>query len=127
MVKMAIDDMEVEVEPGVTVLQACQSLGIEIPLFCYHERLSIAGNCRMCLVEIERSPKPVASCAMQAGDGMVVRTDTPAVKRAREGMLEFLLINHPLDCTICDEAGSACSRSTRSTTARARPATSSRR
>jgi NADH-quinone oxidoreductase subunit G len=80
-------------------------LGIEIPRFCYHERLSIAGNCRMCLVEMERSPKPIASCAMPSMDGMVIKTDTPLVKKARNGVLEFLLINHPLDCPICDQGG----------------------
>ena len=105
MPKLTINDVEVEVAPGTTVLQACEEAGFEIPRFCYHERLSIAGNCRMCLVEMERSPKPIASCAMPAGDGMVIRTDTPAVKKAREGVLEFLLINHPLDCPICDQGG----------------------
>ncbi|MBL27375.1 MAG: NADH-quinone oxidoreductase subunit G [Rhodospirillaceae bacterium] len=102
---LTIDGQEVTVEPGCTVLQACEVAGVEIPRFCYHERLSIAGNCRMCLVEMEKSPKPVASCAMPAGDGMVIRTNTPSVKKAREGVLEFLLINHPLDCPICDQGG----------------------
>ncbi|MFQ5347151.1 MAG: NADH-quinone oxidoreductase subunit NuoG [Rhodothalassiaceae bacterium] len=105
MPKLTINDVEIEVAPGTTVLQACEEAGFEIPRFCYHERLSIAGNCRMCLVEMERSPKPIASCAMPAGDGMVIRTNTPAVKKAREGVLEFLLINHPLDCPICDQGG----------------------
>ncbi|ABS64826.1 NADH-quinone oxidoreductase, chain G [Parvibaculum lavamentivorans DS-1] len=105
MPKLIVDDIEVEVENGATVLQACEEAGAEIPRFCYHERLSIAGNCRMCLVEVEKSPKPVASCAMPAAEGMVVRTKTEQVKRAREGVMEFLLINHPLDCPICDQGG----------------------
>lgn len=102
---LTIDGVEVTVEPGMTVLQACEEAGKEIPRFCYHERLSIAGNCRMCLVEMEKSPKPIASCAMPAGDGMVIHTDTETVKKAREGVMEFLLINHPLDCPICDQGG----------------------
>lgn len=105
MPKLTINGQEVTVEAGATVLQACELAGAEIPRFCYHERLSIAGNCRMCLVEMEKSPKPVASCAMPAADGMVIHTDTPYVKKAREGVMEFLLINHPLDCPICDQGG----------------------
>jgi NADH-quinone oxidoreductase subunit G len=105
MPKLIVDGIEVEVENGATLLQACEEAGAEIPRFCYHERLSIAGNCRMCLVEVEKSPKPVASCAMPAGEGMVVHTRTEQVKRAREGVMEFLLINHPLDCPICDQGG----------------------
>jgi NADH-quinone oxidoreductase subunit G len=105
MPKLTIDGSEIEVAPGSTVLQACEAAGHEIPIFCYHPRLNIAGNCRMCLVEIEKSPKPVASCAMPAGDGMVVKTDTPMVHKARKGVLEMLLINHPLDCPICDQGG----------------------
>lgn len=105
MVKLTIDGIEIEVESGLTVLQACEEAGIEIPRFCYHERLSIAGNCRMCLVEMERAPKPIASCAMPVGDGMVIRTNTESVKKARNGVMEFLLINHPLDCPICDQGG----------------------
>ncbi len=105
MVKLTVDGVEIEVEDGMSVLQACEAAGAEIPRFCYHERLSIAGNCRMCLVEMERSPKPIASCAMPAGEGMVIRTNTPTVKKAREGVMEFLLINHPLDCPICDQGG----------------------
>ena len=105
MPKLTIDGTEIEVEPGLTVLQACEQAGIEIPQFCYHERLSIAGNCRMCLVEMERSPKPIASCAMPAADGMVIHTDTPEVRKMRKGVMEFLLINHPLDCPICDQGG----------------------
>ncbi len=105
MPKLTVNGIEIEVPAGATVLQACEAAGIEIPRFCYHERLSIAGNCRMCLVEIEKSPKPVASCAMPAGDGMVVKTNTPMVEKARNGVMEFLLINHPLDCPICDQGG----------------------
>lgn len=93
------------VPKNYTVLQACDAAGVDIPRFCYHQRLSIAGNCRMCLVEIEKSPKPQASCAMPAGPGMKIKTDTPVVKKAREGVMEFLLINHPLDCPICDQGG----------------------
>ena len=102
---LTIDGQEVTVDPGTTVLQACEEVGVEIPRFCYHERLSIAGNCRMCLVEMEKAPKPIASCAMPAGDGMVIHTNTEKVKKAREGVMEFLLINHPLDCPICDQGG----------------------
>ncbi len=105
MPKLTIDGEEIEVPGGVTVLQACEMAGKEIPRFCYHERLSIAGNCRMCLVEMERAPKPIASCAMPAGDGMIIHTDTETVQKARRGVMEFLLINHPLDCPICDQGG----------------------
>ena len=105
MPKLTVDGVEVEVPAGATVLQACEAAGVEIPRFCYHERLSIAGNCRMCLVELEKAPKPVASCAMPAADGQVVLTTTPKVRKAREGVMEFLLINHPLDCPICDQGG----------------------
>ena len=105
MPKLTVNDIEVEVEDGATVLHACEAANVEIPRFCYHDRLSIAGNCRMCLVDMERAPKPIASCAMPAGDGMVIRTDTDRVKKAREGVMEFLLINHPLDCPICDQGG----------------------
>ena len=105
MPKLTIDGVEVEVPPGSTVLQACEAAGREIPVFCYHPRLNIAGNCRMCLVEMEKSPKPIASCAMPAGDGMVIKTDTPLTHKARKGVLEMLLINHPLDCPICDQGG----------------------
>jgi NADH-quinone oxidoreductase subunit G len=105
MPKLTIDGQEIEIPPGSTLLQACEAAGREIPVFCFHPRLNIAGNCRMCLVEVERSPKPVASCAMPAADGMVVKTDTPLVHKARKGVLEMLLINHPLDCPICDQGG----------------------
>jgi len=106
MPKLKLNGEEVEFEPGMTVLQVCEQEGIEIPRFCYHERLSIAGNCRMCLVEVKPGPpKPAASCALPAGDGMEVLTDTDMVKKARKGVMEFLLINHPLDCPICDQGG----------------------
>ena len=105
MATLTIDGAEIEVADGLSVLQACEIAGKEIPRFCYHERLSIAGNCRMCLVEMERSPKPIASCAMPVGNGMVIRTDTEMVRKARQGVMEFLLINHPLDCPICDQGG----------------------
>jgi NADH-quinone oxidoreductase subunit G len=112
--KIIIDDITVEVDPAMTLIQACEVAGIEIPRFCYHERLSIAGNCRMCLVEVVGGPpKPTASCAMQVRDlrpgpegaPPVVKTKSPMVKKAREGVMEFLLINHPLDCPICDQGG----------------------
>lgn len=105
MAKVTIDGIEVEVPNGSSVLQACEVAGKEIPRFCYHERLSVAGNCRMCLVEVEKAPKPVASCAYPVMDGMKVFTDTPVVRNARRGVMEFLLINHPLDCPICDQGG----------------------
>ena len=106
MPKLTVDGIEVEVPAGATVLQACEAAGKEIPRFCYHERLSIAGNCRMCLVEVAPGPpKPQASCALPAAEGQVIRTDSPMVKKAREGVMEFLLINHPLDCPICDQGG----------------------
>ncbi len=106
MPKLTVDGIAIEVPAGATVLQACELAGKEIPRFCYHERLSIAGNCRMCLVEVAPGPpKPQASCALPAADNQVVRTDSPMVKKAREGVMEFLLINHPLDCPICDQGG----------------------
>ncbi len=111
--QLIIDGAAIEVEDGITLIQACEQAGVEIPRFCYHERLSIAGNCRMCLVEVQGSPKPVASCAMgvndlppnKDGSPKVINTKTPMVKKAREGVMEFLLINHPLDCPICDQGG----------------------
>ena len=112
--KLIIDGVEIEVDPRLTLLQACEQAGVEIPRFCYHERLSIAGNCRMCLVEVVGGPpKPAASCAMQVkdlrpgpeGQPPQVKTNSPMVKKAREGVMEFLLINHPLDCPICDQGG----------------------
>jgi len=105
MVKLTVDGTEIEIEPGSSVLQACEKAGREIPRFCYHERLSVAGNCRMCLVEIEKAPKPIASCAYPVAEGMAVKTDTPMVRNGRRGVMEFLLINHPLDCPICDQGG----------------------
>ena len=105
MPKLTIDGQEVEVPPGSTVLQACEAAGREVPVFCFHPRLNIAGNCRMCLVEVAKMPKPQASCALPVAEGMVVSTDTPAVHKARKGVLELLLINHPLDCPICDQGG----------------------
>ncbi|MGB0159404.1 MAG: 2Fe-2S iron-sulfur cluster-binding protein, partial [Thalassovita mediterranea] len=112
--KIVIDDQEIEAEGAMTLIQACEQAGVEIPRFCYHERLSIAGNCRMCLVEVVGGPpKPAASCAMQVrdlrpgpeGQPPVVKTNSPMVKKAREGVMEFMLINHPLDCPICDQGG----------------------
>jgi len=101
-----VNGVETEFEPGMTVLQVAERAGHEIPRFCYHERLSIAGNCRMCLVEVKPGPpKPQASCALPAAEGQEIFTDTPMVKKAREGVMEFLLINHPLDCPICDQGG----------------------
>jgi NADH-quinone oxidoreductase subunit G len=106
MVKISINGNSHEVPQGITIIQACEIAGIEIPRFCYHERLAIAGNCRMCLVEVAGGPpKPVASCAMPVNENMQIFTDTPMVKKAREGVMEFLLANHPLDCPICDQAG----------------------
>ncbi|WP_309750753.1 NADH-quinone oxidoreductase subunit NuoG [Novosphingobium sp.] len=106
MPKVTVDGIELEVPQGATVLQACELAGKEIPRFCYHERLSIAGNCRMCLVEVAPGPpKPQASCALPAAEGQVIKTDSEMVKKAREGVMEFLLINHPLDCPICDQGG----------------------
>ena len=105
MLKLKVNDIDVEVEEGLTVLQACEKAGVEIPRFCYHEKLSIAGNCRMCLVEMEKSPKPIASCAMPAAEGMNIKTNTSLVEKARKGVMEFLLANHPLDCPVCDQGG----------------------
>ena len=105
MIEIIINNTKYSFEKNITVLQACEQAQISIPRFCYHEKLSVAGNCRMCLVEIEKSPKPVASCAMPINPGMVIFTETPLVKKAREAVLEFLLINHPLDCPICDQGG----------------------
>ena len=103
---VTIDGVEIEVPAGVTALQACEMAGVEIPRFCYHERLSVAGNCRMCLVEVSPGPpKPAASCALPVADGMEIKTDSEMVKKARNGVMEFLLINHPLDCPICDQGG----------------------
>ena len=105
MPKLKVNGTDIEIEEGLTVLQACEKAGVEIPRFCYHEKLSIAGNCRMCLVEIEKSPKPIASCAMPVAEGMVIKTNTPAIEKSRKGVMEFLLANHPLDCPVCDQGG----------------------
>src|SRR5918993_892640 len=113
MPKLKVDGTEIEVANGLTLLQACEMAGAEVPRFCYHERLSIAGNCRMCLIEVKGMPKPQASCAMSVndlrpgpnGEPPELFTRTKAVKKAREGVMEFLLINHPLDCPICDQGG----------------------
>jgi NADH-quinone oxidoreductase subunit G len=105
MPKLKVNGIEVEVAANTTVLQACQAAGVEVPHFCYHERLAIAGNCRMCLVEQEKAPKPIASCAMPVAEGMVILTDSEKARKARKGVMEFLLINHPLDCPICDQGG----------------------
>ena len=105
MPKILINGKEIEFEKGMTVLQACELAEVEIPRFCYHEKLSIAGNCRMCLVEMEKSPKPIASCAMPATEGMNIKTNTALVEKARKGVMEFLLANHPLDCPVCDQGG----------------------
>src|SRR5262245_19147533 len=105
MPKLTIDGREVEVEPGTTVIRAAEKAGIFIPRYCWHPGLTIAGNCRMCLVEVEKMPKLVISCSTLTADNMVVRTTSPKVKEAQDAILEFLLINHPLDCPICDQAG----------------------
>ena len=105
MPKITINGKIIEFENGMTVLQACELADVEIPRFCYHERLSIAGNCRMCLVEMEKSAKPIASCAMPAAEGMNIKTNTKLVEKARKGVMEFLLANHPLDCPVCDQGG----------------------
>ena len=105
MPKLTIDGIEVTVEPGTSIIQAAEQLGIEIPRFCYHDKLSVPANCRMCLVEVEKSPKPVASCAMPCSDNMIVRTQSAQAQKARKGVMEMLLVNHPLDCPICDQGG----------------------
>ena len=105
MPKIIINGKEIDFEKGMTVLQACELADVEIPRFCYHEKLSIAGNCRMCLVEMEKSAKPIASCAMPAAEGMNIKTNTQLVEKARKGVMEFLLANHPLDCPVCDQGG----------------------
>src|SRR6185369_9720462 len=111
--QLIIDGVAIEAEDGITLIQACEQAGAEIPRFCFHERLSIAGNCRMCLIEVQGMPKPQASCAMgvkdlppnRDGTPKVLSTKSPMVRKAREGVMEFLLINHPLDCPICDQGG----------------------
>ena len=105
MPKLTINGKEITVEPGTTILNAAKELGIFIPHYCYHPALTIVGSCRMCLVEIEGSPKPATACSTPVQDGMAVSTDSEKIKKEREGILEFLLINHPLDCPVCDQAG----------------------
>ena len=104
-IEVFVNDKPVMIESGAAIIQACEKAGVDIPRFCYHDRLAIAGNCRMCLVEVGTAPKPAASCAMPVMPGMKIKTDTPMVKKAREGVMEFLLANHPLDCPICDQGG----------------------
>ena len=105
MPKLKINGQDIEVEAGTSILQAAELAGFEVPRFCYHDRLSVPANCRMCLVEVKGAPKPVASCALAAGEGMEVDTQSDLVKKARKGVMEMLLINHPLDCPICDQGG----------------------
>src|SRR3989338_79081 len=105
MAKITIDGNQLDVDTKLTVIQAAADHGIEIPHFCYHPKLSVAGNCRMCLVEIDKMPKLAIACATQVAEGMVVKTKSERVLRAQHAVMEFLLINHPLDCPICDEAG----------------------
>src|ERR1700744_742712 len=105
MPKLTINGTELEVATGTSVLQACEQLGIEVPRFCYHDKLSVPANCRMCLVEVEKTQKPVASCALPCSDGMIVKTESAMATKARHGVMEMLLINHPLDCPICDQGG----------------------
>src|SRR3989338_8046436 len=102
---LKIDGKEITVSPGTTIIKAAKQLGISIPHYCYHAGLSIAGNCRICLVEVEKMPKLQIACHIQCQDGMVVHTQSETVKKAREHVLEFLLVNHPLDCPFCDQAG----------------------
>src|SRR6478752_2160767 len=105
MLKVEVDGREVEVQHGATVMEAANKLGIYVPHFCYHKKLSIAANCRMCLVEVEKAPKPLPACATPCTDGMKVKTHSDAAQKAQNGVMEFLLINHPLDCPICDQGG----------------------
>jgi len=105
MITLKIDDFEILTKPNISILEACKLVGINIPRFCYHELLSVSGNCRMCLVEIENAEKPVASCVTEVENGMSVLSNTPFVQKARENVVEALLLNHPLDCPICDQAG----------------------
>src|SRR5437899_16087 len=105
MVNVFVNGVSVSVPRGSTVFQACEQAGVQVSRFCYHEQLMVAGNCRMCMVEMEGYPKPLVSCAMPAANGMKIYTSTPRVKKAREGVMERLLRNHPLDCPICDQGG----------------------
>merc|ERR1712183_967696 len=105
MVSVTVDNINIKISSESTVLEACHFAGVIVPRFCFHKKLSIAGNCRMCIVEIEKFPKPVSSCTLKVNNGMVIFTKTPLVRKAQETVLEFLLINHPLDCPICDQGG----------------------
>jgi NADH dehydrogenase/NADH:ubiquinone oxidoreductase subunit G len=105
LIELTINNKVVSVDPRSTILQACEVAGIGLSRFCYHENLSVAGNCRRCLVEVQKSPKPVVACARPVRKGRVIYTDTPLARKARESVLEFLLVNHPLDCPICDQGG----------------------
>ena len=105
MVSVNVNGIEILVKPGVSILEACKYAGLNLPRFCYHEILSVSGNCRMCLVEVEALEKPVASCVTEVTEGMIIYVDSPFVKKARENVVETLLLNHPLDCPICDQAG----------------------
>ena len=105
MVSVTVDNINIKISSESTVLEACHFAGVVVPRFCFHKKLSIAGNCRMCIVEIEKFPKPVSSCTLKVANGMVIFTKTPLVRKAQETVLEFLLINHPLDCPICDQGG----------------------
>jgi len=105
MIKVFVNNYPVLVSKNISALEACEAVGVSVPRFCYHERLNVAGNCRMCLVEIEKAPKPIASCAFPVASNMKIYTNTPIVQKARENVLEFLLMNHPLDCPICDQGG----------------------
>jgi NADH dehydrogenase (ubiquinone) Fe-S protein 1 len=104
-IQLTINNKIIFVQPHASVLQACEAANVDVPRFCYHEKLSVAGNCRICLVEVLKSPKPVVACAIPVAKGIVIFTDTPLVRKARESVLEFLLLNHPLDCPICDQGG----------------------
>lgn len=104
-VKIKVNEREIEVRKGTTILKACETIGLEIPRYCYSERLGIAGNCRMCVVEVEGVGKVVVSCSEEVREGMKVKTESSMIKKSREGVLEFLLLNHPLDCPICDQGG----------------------
>jgi NADH dehydrogenase/NADH:ubiquinone oxidoreductase subunit G len=107
MLKVTVNQIIIEINPNSSVLQACQAASIQVPKFCFHDRLLIAGNCRICLVEVNKFPKPVAACAIPVSEGIMIFTTTPLVRKARENVLEFLLLHHPLDCPICDQ-GSEC-------------------
>lgn len=105
MIQVFVNNLPVSVQKGSTLMDACDKIGVHLPRFCYYPRLLIAGNCRICMVEVEGSPKPVVGCSMPVTPQMKIHTDTPLVKKAREAVMEFLLINHPLDCPICDQGG----------------------